>query len=481
MNLSRRLLRIIGITAIAVILILLVLSEATFMAGFSAIETRQMENELSHLESIYGAEIESLDATVEDWASWDDTYRYVAGDNPTFVETNLVESTFTTLDLSVLAIFNRSWDPVFAQAYSGSASDDPGLREALLVTIADRPELIAYDPHNAANRGMVVLSNETYLLVSRQILDSEGHGPSRGALVMVRRLDDERLDRLSAIAGSRVRIVNTSAPEYDSRAQWDERGHMIRDTGQGLEGYLRIDPLNGHDAIVFVISAPREVLTQGRLSSTLYLSALVLLACIIGVLLHVAIHRRVISPLERFTSALSRASARTGAVARVDDEGDDEIRSLARSVNAMFERIEETERRCSSCEERYLVLAEDQQHPLWRHLPDGRVVYANSAFFRTFGGTPAREDGEGPVVPVHPDDEARVTEYLAKLTTRDGIGSLEHRVFLPDGSIRWLVRTDHAFFSSDGKPVEYQASATLIGIHLDPRGSGDPGYARNRR
>ncbi|MBN1194064.1 MAG: PAS domain S-box protein [Methanomicrobiaceae archaeon] len=55
------------------------------------------------------------------------------------------------------------------------------------------------------------------------------------------------------------------------------------------------------------------------------------------------------------------------------------------------------------------------------------------------------------------DDQERVTAHFASLTPSQPSAMIEHRVYMPDGTIRWHQWTDHAFFTEDGSLREYQS------------------------
>ena len=108
-------------------------------------------------------------------------------------------------------------------------------------------------------------------------------------------------------------------------------------------------------------------------------------------------------------------------------------------------------------EERYRAIVESQAELIYRQLPDGTITFANDAYCRSIGIPPGDLTGRryAPAVPA--DDQARIQQSLRSLTPAHPASTVEHRVVMPDGRIRWQQWTHTAFFDEDGAVVEYQS------------------------
>jgi PAS domain S-box-containing protein len=108
-------------------------------------------------------------------------------------------------------------------------------------------------------------------------------------------------------------------------------------------------------------------------------------------------------------------------------------------------------------EEQYRNVVEDQTEFISRFLPDGTHVFVNEAYCRYFGfqrdeilGHPFR-----PEIPA--GDRERLVQFFASLTPDHPVDSIEHRVVLPDDTVRWQRWTDRAIFDASGTVTEYQS------------------------
>ena len=108
-------------------------------------------------------------------------------------------------------------------------------------------------------------------------------------------------------------------------------------------------------------------------------------------------------------------------------------------------------------EERYRNVVEDQTEFISRFLPDGTHIFVNNAYCKYLGLK--REEVLGhrfrPTIP--DEDQKSLKKFFASLTTDHPVGTIEQRIIMPDGTIRWQRWTDRAIFDPSGRITEYQS------------------------
>lgn len=108
-------------------------------------------------------------------------------------------------------------------------------------------------------------------------------------------------------------------------------------------------------------------------------------------------------------------------------------------------------------EERYQAVLEDMTDAVCRVRADRVIVFANAAFGRLVGRSPAELIGRlGPSV-AHPDDVPRVEAALATLSADNPIVRVENRVVDTGGGVRWVEFVNRGFFDPGGELIEFQA------------------------
>ena len=137
-----------------------------------------------------------------------------------------------------------------------------------------------------------------------------------------------------------------------------------------------------------------------------------------------------------------------------------EVRSQFRELShkirlAVEKRTVEMALRAS--EEHYRNVVEDQTEFICRFRPDGTHAFVNDAYCRYFGMPREQIMGHRFVPKIPDDDAATVRSYFASLTREHPGNTIEHRLILPDGSVRWHQWSDRAIFDESGTLVEYQS------------------------
>jgi len=116
-------------------------------------------------------------------------------------------------------------------------------------------------------------------------------------------------------------------------------------------------------------------------------------------------------------------------------------------------------------EERYRNVVEDQTEFISRFLPDGMHVFVNEAYCRYFGLNRGEILGHRfrPAIP--PGDQERLKRFFSSLTPEHPVDSIEHRIIMPDGSVRWQRWSDRGIFDPAGNLIEYQSVGRDITEH----------------
>ncbi len=123
-------------------------------------------------------------------------------------------------------------------------------------------------------------------------------------------------------------------------------------------------------------------------------------------------------------------------------------------VAASSKRADDALRRS---EERYRNIVEDQTELISRFTPDGINVFVNEAYCRYFGLKRDEILGHRFRPKIPKEDTERVQQFFASLTKEHPVDIIEHRIIVPDGSVRWQRWSDRAIFNDSGTLIEYQS------------------------
>ena len=88
-------------------------------------------------------------------------------------------------------------------------------------------------------------------------------------------------------------------------------------------------------------------------------------------------------------------------------------------------------------EERYRTVVEEQTELVCRFLPDLTLTFVNDAYCRYFGESAEDLVGSSFMQHIPVEDQVNYQWPLFRLTQENATRTVEHRVFTPDGEVRW--------------------------------------------
>jgi PAS domain S-box-containing protein len=224
------------------------------------------------------------------------------------------------------------------------------------------------------------------------------------------------------------------------------------------------DPTYGSDMSVIVRLTYNTALTTQALNRLLLANLIkILFVLAFSAVFAVLISRRVSRPVEGIVEDLDRI-ARGDLTHQVATSKVREFIHLGWHIDAMVQRLRETiqkietrERDLMQSEERYRAVVETQTETICRFAPDGTHLFVNEAYCRYFGRQCEEIVGHRFIPNIPPEELDLVVHHFGSLTQRAPVGTIEHRIILPDGTVRWQQWVDRALFADDGSVLEYQS------------------------
>ncbi|KUK70778.1 MAG: PAS domain S-box [Methanocalculus sp. 52_23] len=135
----------------------------------------------------------------------------------------------------------------------------------------------------------------------------------------------------------------------------------------------------------------------------------------------------------------------------------EQLAATEEEIRQQLDEIVTTQTALRESEQRYQAVIENQSEFICRFRPDGTHILVNDAYARYFGTTKDQLLGESFSPEIHPDDSEKVKKFFASLTREHPIGTIEHRIIMPDGEVRWQQWNDRAIFNEYGHIREYQS------------------------
>lgn len=312
--------------AVAALMAVLV-SRYFFLRSFSEIEETESLLMLKRAQALMDDDLDQLEIQVRDWAIWDDTYDFINNGTQNYIDSNLQDSTFETLGLSGILFLDQSMRMLFAY------EADHGLAEILLAAGTLDSWL------DAGSQRIVRALNTLHLAVGIPIQTSDGQSPSSGLLIMIRPLDQKRIDRYSNLLGIRVFIDMSEGDQYPLESVKTTDDHII------VSRWLHTT--SGTPMGVLSVESPRTISKHGARSLSFYLVSVTATLGIIALVSLLLLETMVFRQLKAIGSQLSLIASGIDPDARLTIPMGDEIGLLAemmnRSLDTQQSRLKERE------------------------------------------------------------------------------------------------------------------------------------------
>jgi sensor domain CHASE-containing protein len=357
MGMRKRILTIIGILAISMMVAVYFLSDSLLMNSFKELEETSVYQNLGRFQSALSQDVSYLHSKSGDWAVWDDTYAFVVAPNDNYINSNIVDSAFTTLKINILLFVNLSGQTVCGRAYDLHNMTEVPVPESLERELSSHDVLWRFQATDSGMNGIILLPENPLLISSSPILTSQGEGPVHGALIMARYLDSDEIKQLALTTdlSLTLRRYNDSPvlPDFQNvlSAFSDNKTVFVQPLNADyVAGYSSIKDVYGNPILVSRIDMPRDIYKHGLSAINYLLLSLLGLTVIFAASILLLMERTVLYRVVKLTKAVRNIGRERDPKTRVPTDGNDELSGLAKSINGMLADIEDKTSRLRKAE-----------------------------------------------------------------------------------------------------------------------------------
>ena len=338
---------IIGVTFLIIFVAVGVILNILMMDQLEEHEDDMVTGYAERAQMSLSAAIDNLDTTLLEWANWDDPYYFMEDRNQEFIDEYLIYDSFYSSGVNMFAMATLSGEMARESYYDFEAGEEapvPPDLEGRLVPGDPRLSLNSGDP---AVQGILSTSEGTMLVASNPILTTTGEGPIAGVMMMGRLLTEEELGGLREMTGLDLYFHPVGSPEVpeevaDQLLAGDDVVVYPVDNDV-VAGYAMVDDVYGEPALVLEIREARTVYDQGKTFQAYMIISLIIVALLFALALILLLELSVIRPAERLDASLQEIGEESDLSARVEVKGNDELASLARSINTMLTKLEDSQ------------------------------------------------------------------------------------------------------------------------------------------
>jgi PAS domain S-box-containing protein len=471
MQLRKKTLLIVGAALICLIVVLYTTASTILLHDFHNLEAQYVRQDVARALDALDNDLSNLDTSARDYAEWDDTYSFVNTHSAEFVKSNFVDSTFIYLRLNLLVLLDSKGQTVFSKGFDHKSKTEipipENLKQHLTEALLNSGTGTLADRQGRNKTGVLTLPEATLLIASKQVLNSNAQGPSRGTLILGRYLDRTEIDLLSELTHLSVDFRLPSLDFQVGATSYSSRGtKVVPKSGQDLEnrqlkishlksveilveplneskvaGYALIRDIHGNLGLLLRVEVDRIIYRQGQATLELFTLSILAVGLIFSAIALLLLEKLVLARLQDLSISVSNIAANGDPDLRVQMPGADELSCLGDAINHMLEALGNSQVDRKESEDRYRLMAENSTDMISRHNPEGVFIYVSPASHALLGYEPSELIGRHPEDYFHPEDLADIAKAHTKVMALPITYTVSYRVRRCDGQYIWFETT----------------------------------------
>lgn len=281
---------------------ILLMTNTTFLDA----ERSLAQKDIHRIVNSMGQEFDGLTVAVRDYALWDDTWKFMNGTKPTYIEENFSDTGLDNLNVSVVAFYDSRGE--LRKALFHERSRPVGDCPFCPTSINQDPALQGIIRNKA---GFIKIEHGLFLVAAASIYKTDLSGSAIGTMVMARLVDPIFIQNLRERSDVFVEEYAGPFPSggVRERSQYNLLTTMLLDKdGSHISGFIEFMNENNEPVFLLRTETDRTLLTEGMN----FASSIVILFCLVAVLFGIAINAAfriwITQPLANIETALDSFS-----------------------------------------------------------------------------------------------------------------------------------------------------------------------------
>ncbi|WP_292388568.1 CHASE4 domain-containing protein [Methanosarcina sp. UBA5] len=354
------------------------------LSNFLSLEEKYTRNNVERVQNAISTEQGYLDYIAQDWACWNETYKFVEDRNQMFIQENIQNHTLAELKINVMLFVNNSGSLVYAKSVDVNTARETPVPEDLLRLVKDGTLLTKGENGNIS--GFVLLDGKPMFISCHSILTTNYTGPVKGTVIFGKYFDDNLLESFKEATRSSLLMYSVDddlPPDFQDKlnnfSHSPQRTIVEPLNDSRIAGYFELLDISGKPALVMRADFPREVYWNGErtLNNMYFFLLLIGFMTVVGV--KFALDKLFISRLIEIDNFVTRVRSEKDLSRRLCLKDNDELYRLSREINEMLNEIYLADQELKTQEREKKVLLDSLNELAIFANPQQNIIWANKA------------------------------------------------------------------------------------------------------
>ncbi len=195
MTLRKKTLFITGCMIAGMVLTVFIIAQFVILQSYIKLDIDSANRNTQRAVNAFTNRLQNMEQVIIDWAFWDDAYQYADDANTDFVDSNITDDAFETLQLNVMLIMDKSGKILNASGFDLAENKQVAIPSEVTEILSHDPLLLAVGMETKTKSGIVDFEGNKMMVASAPILKGNFEGPPNGTFILGRYLDKNETDR----------------------------------------------------------------------------------------------------------------------------------------------------------------------------------------------------------------------------------------------------------------------------------------------
>jgi signal transduction histidine kinase/sensor domain CHASE-containing protein len=347
MNIRKKVVLVVCLVFFTLSVAAVLISYFVLLDGVKEVEKNQVKTDIINTESAFNNYLANMSVKLVDWASWDDSYKFIQDNNSEYVESNLAPQSLKQINIDLMIFVDQKGQIIKSVAIAQDQMKEIPFPNSFIVYLQKNKDKILAKKSDSRNEGIIVLPEGALMFASRPILKSNGEGPVLGTLIFGAFFNDKMVDYLSSLTHLDTRAYVYSQENIPQDFESAKAGLAVNPyfinprNSSIIAGYLLLKDESGRPGLIIRMDMSRDVYKQGMQSAVTMCLVIIFIIIIMGIAFYILLERLVISRITEISSRVSeiRDKKDPGLRLAFSENNDDEISGLAKNINSMIDEL----------------------------------------------------------------------------------------------------------------------------------------------
>jgi PAS domain S-box-containing protein len=383
MDISKKVL-IITFLIFAVLTASFTFTHAMQLSNFLELEQADTLSNVERVQNAISTQQGYLDYITQDWACWNDTYRFVEDRDQRFIDETIKNETLVSLRTNVILFVNDTGSVVYAKSVDINTGEEKPISDSLSRLVEEG--ILLTKSENDKISGFVLLDEGPMFISCHPILTTYYKGPMKGTLIFGRYFDSTLLDNFKNTTQSSLlmhRVDEDVPPDFKTKFKSfsESPGRIIVEplNEERVAGYFELRDISGHPALVMRADFPRNLYSHGKKTLNQMYFFLLLTGLLTGIGIKFSLDKLFISRLIGIDNFVTKVRSEKDLSRRLSLKDNDELYRLSREINGMLNEIYLADQELKEQEREKKALLDSLNELVIFVNPDLNIIWANKA------------------------------------------------------------------------------------------------------